>query len=1074
MLSLNTFQTGGIMKLMKRGFECVCLIGLALTALCAIRPALAQQFNESLFNGIKWRLIGPFRGGRVLAVTGIPGNANVFYFGAAAGGVWKTVNGGTTWEPIFDKEPIASIGAIAVAPSDPNVIYVGSGEACIRNDISYGDGVYKSLDAGKTWTNVGLKDSRHIGAIIVDPHDPNTVLVAALGHAFGPNTERGVYRSTDGGKSWDRVLYKDDKTGAIDVVFDPSNSHIVYAALWEAHRTPYSLESGGPGSGLYRSSDGGTNWKHLEGSGLPAGILGRIGISVSGSDSERVYALIEAKEGGLFRSDDGGEKWTRVNTEQRFTQRAWYFTHVFADPVNADTVYILNTGLFRSTDGGRSFELLPAPHGDHHGLWIDPEDPERMINSNDGGVNITQDGGKTWTTQDNQPTAEFYHVAVDTHYPYYVYGAQQDNTTVAVASRTSHGVIEERDWYTVGNAESGYAAPDPRDSNIVYVDGYAGDLTRLDRRTEQFQQISPWPNDNAGIGAVDMKYRFQWTEPVVFSPHDPNTLYMAGNVLFKTSDEGMHWTIISPDLTRNDKNKQQPSGGPITKDNSGAEIYDTIFTVAESPVQKDLIWAGSDDGLVHLTRNGGKDWADVTPKDVPQWAVISLIDASPHSAGTAYMAVDNHQQDDFKPYIFKTDDFGKTWVNLVKGIPDGSYVHVVRQDPVNANLLYAGTESGVFVSFNDGAEWQRLKLNLPTVPVRDLVVKDDDLVAATHGRAFWVLDDISPLRQISASMASSDVFLYKPRTTIRLHGLGGLVARGAVGANPPNGAIVNYFLKSAPADKQEITMEILDSKGTSVRKYSNLKKGEEEAKQQEWPDQEEAEKLLPAKAGMNRFAWDLHYEKATVIPGAVNSDWQPEGPWVLPGNYTLKLTAAGKSYTAPVEVKLDPRIKTSTADLEKQLDLSLKIRDAVSRDHQTVNQIRGLREQLKALENRLKEQKKGDDVVKAAEEFDKKMTAVEEELFQTKVTSTEGNLNYPDKLDQQLISLGSGVDDADTAPTAAAIERFQDLNAQLDTLMAKWHEIESRDLQALNETIRKADIPVIMLPPAGETGKATD
>jgi photosystem II stability/assembly factor-like uncharacterized protein len=1061
------------MKLLKRSIGCVLMLVLGLAALRAVRPTFAQEFNEALFNGMKWRLIGPFRGGRVLAVTGIPGNPNVFYFGGVSGGVWKTVNGGTTWEPIFDKEPISSVGAIAVAESDPNVIYVGTGEACIRSNISYGNGVYKSLDAGKTWTNVGLKDSRHIGAIIMDPRDPNTVLVAALGHAFGPNAERGVFRSTDGGRTWDKVLYKDDKTGAIDVVFDPSNSHIVYAALWEAHRTPYSLESGGPGSGLYKSADGGATWKRLEGHGLPEGILGRIGVSVSGANPERVYALIEAKEGGLFRSDDGGAKWTRINNEQRFTQRAWYFTHVFADPANTDTVYILNTGLFRSTDGGKSFELLPAPHGDHHGLWIDPKDSRRLINGNDGGANITQDGGKTWTTQYNQPTAQFYHVAVDNRFPYYVYGAQQDNTTVAVASRTSHGVIEERDWYTVGNAESGYVAPDPRDANIVYVDGYAGDLTRLDRRTEQMQEISPWPNDNSGLGAVDMKYRFQWTEPVIFSPHDPNTLYMAGNVLFKTTDEGMHWTIISPDLTRNDKSKQQPSGGPITKDNSGAEIYDTIFTVAESPVEKDLIWAGSDDGMVHLTRNGGKDWTDVTPKEMPPWAVVSLIDASSTSTGTAYMAVDNHQQDDFRPYIYKTDDFGKTWTKLTQGIPDGSYVHAVRQDPTDKDLLYAGTETGVFVSFNGGAQWQRLQLNLPTTPIRDLMVKDDDLVAATHGRAFWILDDITPLRQLSPQMAGLEVGLYKPRPTVRLHGLGGLVPRGAVGANPPNGAIVSYYLKSAPPEKQEITLEVLDSQGKTIRKYSNHKKAEG-AKQQEWPDQPEAENLLPAKAGMNRFAWDLHYEGPTVIPASINSDWEPKGPWVLPGNYTLKLTVAGKSYSAPVEVRLDPRVKTSAVDLHKQLDLALKIRDAVSRDHQTVNQIRSLREQLKGLEKRLKEQKKGDDVLKAADAFDKKMTAVEEELFQTKVTSTEGNLNYPDKLDQQLISLGSGVVDSDSAPNEAALSRFSDLSGQLDALMASWHEIETRDLPALNETIRKANIPVIMLPPAGEAGKAAE
>ncbi len=1057
------------MKQFKRLLACCVCLAVVIALVQESSPTFAEEFSEALFKGMQWRLIGPFRGGRVLAVTGIPGNPNVFYFGGVAGGVWKTVNGGTAWEPDFDKESISSIGAIAVAESDPNVIYVGTGEACIRSNISYGDGVYKSLDGGKTWKNVGLKDTRHIGAIVVDPHDPNVVFVAALGHAYGTNSERGVFRTTDGGKSWTKVLYKDGKTGAIDVVFDPNNSHILFAALWEAHRTPYSLESGGPGSGLYKSTDDGTTWKRLEGNGLPEGILGRIGVSVSGGDSERVYALIEAKEGGLYRSDDGGEKWTRVNPDDRFRQRAWYFTHVFADPKNTDTLYILNTGLFRSTDAGKTFELLPAPHGDHHGLWIDPADPQRIINGNDGGATISVDGGRTWSTIDNQPTAQFYHVAVDNRFPYHVYGAQQDNSTVAIASRTSHGVIEQRDWYTVGDAESGYVAPDSRDANIVYVGGYGGDLSRLDRRTDQMQMVSPWPMDISGIGAVDMKYRFQWTEPIIFSPHDPNVLYMAGNVLFKSTNDGMSWTAISPDLTRNDKSKQQPSGGPITKDNSGAEIYDTIFTVAESPVQKDLIWAGTDDGLVHLTRDGGKNWTNITPKDLPEWAMISLIEASPNNAGTAYLAVDCHKLDDLKPYIYRTDDFGKTWTKSVKGIADGAYVHAVREDPARKGLLYAGTETGVYVSFDNGGQWQPLQLNLPTSPIHDLIVKDDDLVVATHGRSFWILDDVSPLRQLSAAMTSSDVYLYKPRPAVRLRGLGGTVARGALGKNPPDGAMVNYFLKTASKEKEEITLEILDSKAKLVRKYSNLKK-EESEQPKEWPDQEEAPDTLPAKAEMNRFAWDLRYEGPAKIPGGVNSDWEPKGPWVLPGTYTAKLTVAGKSYSAPVEVKLDPRVKVTTAELEKQLDLALKLRDAANRDHETVNQIHGVRDQLKALGKRLKEQKRGENIIKAAEDLDKKMTAVEEELYQPKVTSSEDNLNYPDKLDQQLVSLASTVESADSAPTAPSFERFTELSGQLDAQLARWRDIESKDLAALNDLIRKENIPAIMLPPAEAAG----
>jgi photosystem II stability/assembly factor-like uncharacterized protein len=1046
---------------------------LALMGLVTLSGTLfASQYNPSLFSGMKWREIGPFRGGRVEAVTGIPGNPNVFYFGAVAGGVWKTENGGVTWKPLFDKEPVASIGAIAVAPSDPNVIYVGTGEACIRSDISYGNGVYKSTDGGKTWTNVGLKDSRHIGAIIVDPQDPNIVFVAALGHAYGTNTERGVFRTADGGKTWQKVLYKDDKTGAIDVVFDPNNSHILFAALWEAHRTPYSLVSGGEGSGLYKSTDGGQTWKRLEGHGLPEGILGRIGVSVSGGDSEMVYALIEAKDGGLYRSSDGGATWMLVNHDDRFRQRAWYFTHVFADPVNSETVYILNTGLFRSTDGGKDFKLIPAPHGDHHALWIDPADPARMINGNDGGANISQDGGKTWSTQYNQPTAQFYHVATDNRFPYWVYGAQQDNTTVGIASRTSHGVIDQQDWTTVGGGESGYVAPDPRDSNIVYVDGYGGDLTRYDRHTEQFQEISPYPMDNNGIAAADMKYRFQWTEPVIFSPHDPNVLYMAGNVLFKTTDRGHSWTIISPDLTRNDKSKQQSSGGPITKDNSGAETYDTIFTVAPSPVEAGVIWAGSDDGLIHVTRDGGKNWSNVTPKDIPDWSVISLIDASPFSAGSAYVAVDNHQQDDFKPYLYKTDDYGKTWTKITNGIPDDGYTHVVRQDPADKNLLYAGTETGVYVSFDDGAQWQPLQLNLPTTSIRDLTVKHDDLIAATHGRSFWILDDVTPLRQLSSSAASADVYLYKPRVTYRLRGLGGYHSLNPVGQNPPDGAIISYYLKSAPSAKDTITLEILDSQGNLVRKYSSKKK--EEKGPREWPEQAMARNVLPDQAGMNRFAWDLQATPPVKIPREVGSDWELQGPLVLPGTYTAKLTVEKKSYSEPFEVKLDPRVKTSMADLQSQLDMARKIGQAISSDHTAVNQIIGLRKQLKDLEALLKARKSNEEIIQAAEALDQKMTAVEEALYNPKVTSSEDNLNYPDRLDQQFIQLAYTVESADAPPIQPAVERFQELSGQLDVLLAKWHEVQSMDLPALNEMIRKAKIPAIMLPPAEQPGEETE
>jgi photosystem II stability/assembly factor-like uncharacterized protein len=1022
----------------------------------------SAQVNENLFKGMKWRLVGPYRGGRVIAVAGVPGQPNIYYFGGVAGGVWKSTNGGLSWTPLFDKESVSSIGAIAVAPSDPNVIYVGTGEACIRGNISFGDGVYKSLDGGKTWKNVGLRDTRHIGQIVVDPHNPNIVLVAALGHAYGPNTERGVFRSTDGGKTWEKVLYKDDKTGAIDISFDPSNSHILFAALWEAGRTPYSLTSGGPGSGLYKSIDGGTTWKRLEGNGLPKGVLGRIGVSVSGGDSNRVYALIEAQEGGLYRSDDGGEKWTRVNEDHRFRQRAWYFTHVFADPKSVDTVYIENTGFYRSTDGGKTFTALAAPHGDHHGLWIDPLDPQRMINANDGGVSITVDGGKSWTAQDNQPTAQFYHVITDNRFPYYLYGAQQDNSTVAIASRSDEGAIGPADWYAVGGGESGYIAPDPKDPNIVYAGSYAGEITRFDKRTGQEQDVSPWPMNTIGWGAADLKYRFQWTEPILFSPHDPHVLYMAANVLFKTTDGGMSWTIISPDLTRNDKSKQQSSGGPITQDNTSVEYYDTIFAVAESPVQAGLIWAGSDDGLIHITRDGGKNWTNVTPKEMPEWGMVSLIDPSSRDAGTAYVAVDCHKLDDFRPYIYVTRDFGKTWAKITDGLPDTAYVHAVRADPKKQGLLYAGTETGIFVSFDDGGHWQSLKLNLPQTPIHDLVVKNDDLVVATHGRSFWILDDLSPLRQIRPDVANAEVYLYKPRLTYRLRGGGFFTPHGPYGQNPPAGAILDYYLKSAPKEKEEITLEILDSHGKVVRKFSNLKKASEEGEPpSEFPGMRRTRNLLPANAGMNRFVWDLRYESPPRVPGVVWFGFGPRGPLALPGNYQVKLTANGQTLTAPLELKLDPRVKVPQADIEKQFDLAMKINDRVRQDHEAVNQMRDLRAQLKELRKRVGKAPEAKAIVAAADALDKRMTPVEEALIQGKAKSSEDDLNFPVMLSERLMSLGGAVESADAAPTKQDYEVFEDLSRQLDTQLAQWKEIQTKDLAALNDLMEKEKIPAV-------------
>jgi photosystem II stability/assembly factor-like uncharacterized protein len=1022
-----------------------------------------RKVDESLFSGLRWRQVGPFRGGRALAVTGVPGDPNVFYFGAASGGVWKSTDTGVNWQPMFDSQPIASIGSIAVSASDHNIIYVGSGEACIRGNITYGDGVYKSMDGGKTWKNLGLRDTRHIGAVIVDPKNANIVFVAALGHAYGPNEERGLFRTTDGGTTWQKVLYKDNKTGAIDVVFDPSNANTVFASLWEVNRTPWSLSSGGPGSGLYKSTDAGTTWKRVEGHGLPGGILGRIGVSVSGADSNRVYALIESKDGGLYRSDDGGDSWTRLNDDGRLRQRAWYFTHIFADPKSSDVVYVLNTGMFRSADGGRTFNLLPAPHGDHHGFWIDPDHPERLINGNDGGATISIDGGKTWSTQYNQPTAQFYHVITDNRWPYYIYGAQQDNSTIAIKSYDDDGVIGRQDWYAVGGGESGYIAPYPPDPNITYA-GAEGFTSRFDKRTEQLVDISVFPLDPSGRGAEGLTHRFNWTSPLMLSPHDPRTLYTAGEAVFKSTNSGQNWTAISVDLTRNDKSKQKPSGGPITLDITSVEYYNTVFALAESPMKKDMLWAGTDDGLLHLTTNGGQAWTNVTPRDMSE-GMISIVEASQHDAGTAYIAVDRHKFDDVRPYIYRTHDSGRTWTMVARGIPDGSYVRAVREDPVRKGLLFAGTETGAYVSFDDGDNWQPLKLNLPTVPIHDLAIHDTDLVAATHGRAFWVLDNITPLRQINAASTDAEMLLYRPETALRLHYPDAVERRGPVGDVRPAGVIIDYYLKAEPKD--EVRLEILDSSGRLVRALSSRENKEFE-QPPEWPDQIREVTTIPASAGMNRYAWNLRWESPVKIPGAFYVGTGPRGPLALPGKYTVKLTAGAHSQSQPLEIINDPRMKSlPPGDLQTQFDLLMQIRSSNTELHRAVNQIRDLRSEFKTLQQRLGNEARFKALLEKIQALDKKMTPVEEQLIQVDMKGSEANLAFPNMLNEAFDSFVSSVEAGDGVPAEQHYGIFKLLRGRLDDQLAIWKQMLSTDVPALNDLIRKSDVPVLRIPSGG-------
>src|SRR5438477_5102455 len=1021
------------------------------------KPTPPGAIDEKLFNGMQWRQIGPFRGGRALAIEGVPGEPNTYYFGGVAGGVWKTVDGGQNWTPLFDKEDISSIGAIAVAPSDHNVVYAGTGEAAIRGNTTYGIGVYKSIDAGKTWKNVGLRGSRQIGALIVDPRNPDVVLVAALGHAFGPNPERGIFRTADGGKTWTRVLSKDENTGGIDIVFDPHNPNILFASLWQARRQPWFFSSGGAGSGLYRSEDNGVTWKHLEGNGLPEGILGKIGVAVSGADSNRVYAIIEAKEGGLFRSDDAGQKWTLVNDDGRFRQRAWYFSKVYADPKSADTVYLLNTGAFKSVDGGKTFNLLPARHGDHHGLWIDPQNPNRIGNANDGGASISIDGGKSWTTQNNQPTAQFYHVAVDNAFPYHIYGAQQDNSNICIASRTDSGVIGPQDWFPAGGGECGFVVPDPRDWHIIYSNS-EGYISRYDKSKEQDQDVSPMLIDNSGRGAAELPHRFQWVSPLFLSPHNPDVMYTAAECVFKSTDHGMSWTQISDDLTKNDKSKQQPSGGPLTNDITSVEYYDTVFALAESPVKQGTLWAGTDDGLVHVTTDDGKSWANVTPK-MPEWSTVSIIDPSPHDAAVAYVVFDRHKLDDFKPYIFKTGDSGKTWTAITNGIPEGSYVHAVREDPKKRGLLYAGTETGMYVSFDDGGHWQPLQLNLPVTPIHDLVVKDDDLVIATHGRSFWVLDNLTPLRQVN-TQSPSDVILYQPQTALRLHYPEEFDKRQPVGDNPPPGAMIDYYFKTAP--KEEVTLDILDSSGKVVRHLSSKEKKEGE-QPPEWPDRVERVKSIPAKEGMNRFAWDLRYNDPIQIPGAFYSSTGPKGPLALPGDYQVKLTVGEKLQTAPLRLVIDPRTKGDETGLQKQFTLATQVNDRISQLHQAVNEIRDLRTQIQTLHKRFGDDQRLKPALAAADDLDRKMSEVEQKLIQVNMKGSEANLAFPNMLNERFDTFSHTIETGDGEPTKPQLDVFQMLSSQLDEQLKKWAQLKNEDLPKVSELIKQANLPALII-----------
>jgi photosystem II stability/assembly factor-like uncharacterized protein len=989
--------------------------------------------GDSRLEALRFRSIGPYRGGRVTTVAGVPGQPLLYYQGATGGGIWKTEDAGHSWKNVSDGfVKTGSVGAIAVAPSDPNVIYAGMGEACIRANFSHGDGVYRSTDAGRTWTHVGLSDTRQIGKIRVHPRDPDWVYVAAVGHATGPNEERGLFRSKDGGRSWAKILYFDDETGAADVALDPANPRIVYATLWPVLRRPWGVFSGGPNGGIYKSTDGGDHFTKLT-AGLPPGDKGRIGVAISPVDTQRVWATVEAvpeEAGGVFRSDDGGESFRRVNDDMDVRRRPYYYAHIIADTQDLDTVYVLTKPILKSIDGGKTFEAMSVPHGDGHDLWIAPEDNRRMILGDDGGAAVTFDGGSSWSDLLNQPTGQFYWAVTDSGFPYRIYGAQQDNTTVAIPSRTTTAGIDRSDWHPVGGGESGYIAPDPRDPDVVYAGSFWGLLTRYDHRTRETRNVTPWPDSPMGRTGAELRYRFAWTYPILVSPHDPSVLYTAANVVFRTGSEGQAWEVVSPDLTRDDKEKE--NGDRLT------DFYCTIATLAESKVARGILWAGSDDGLVHVSKDGATTWQNVTPRELPEWSRVNIVEPSPHDAATAYIAANRYLWDDYRPYIFKTSDYGKTWKRIDGSLPQSSFVRVVREDGKRKGLLYAGTETGIHVSFDDGQSWQSLQLNLPVVPVTDLSVKDDDLVVATQGRAFWVLDDLGLLRQIPDAAPDTDVHLFAPESPFRLRGGRGFRLSQDVGENPPGGAVVHYYLKDRPSG--DVAIEILDASGKTIQIFRR-----------------------PAEPGMNRFEWDLRHPDARGLPGRTYlMGGSLRGPVAAPGSYQVKLTVGEKVSTRPFEIRKDPRIATTTEDFEKQLELLLRIRDRLSETHQAIATALDLKEQIHKMDERAGDRAELAEVSVQARGLGEKLQELLDGLYEPRFTGVDDQLLlFPLKLNARLASLGGVVSSADRAPTSAAYEVFRELSAQLEPELSKLQRILSSELPALNRLAQEKGMSIV-------------
>ncbi len=1005
--------------------------------------------EEQIFSKLKYRSVGPFRGGRSGAVTGSYKSKTTFYMGSTGGGVWKTTDGGNNWKNISDKFFGGSIGAVAVAPADESIIYVGEGENTMRGNVSEGlGGMWRSDDGGRNWKNIGLKEGRHIIRIVVHPKNPEVVMVAVMGHLFGPNEERGVYKTTDGGKTWNRVLFVNNQTGCSDLVMEPGNPSVLYAGMWRVIRTPYSLESGGEGSGLYRSTDGGETWTNISAKkGLPKGVWGITGVAFAPSNTERIYALIENANGGLFRSDDAGETWQQMSSDNNIRQRAWYYTKVFVDPKNPDVVYCPNVNFMRSRDGGRTFQSLRTPHGDHHDLWIDPENGDRMIVADDGGAQVSFDGGANWSTYMNQPTGQFYRVSTDNSVPYRILAAQQDNSTIRIKSRTNGTGITEQDWDETAGSESGYVVADPNNPDIVYGGNYGGYLSRLDHRTGENRAINVWPDNPMGAGADVQKYRFQWNFPIFFSPNNPKRLYCAGNVLFVTEDEGKTWKALSPDLTTNDKSKQKSSGGPITQDNTSVEYYCTIFTATESFVEKDLLWTGSDDGLIYISKDGGANWQNVTPKDAPPHIMWNCVDVDPFKKGVAYFAGTRYKLDDYTPYIYKTEDYGATWKLITNGINKMHFTRAVRADHKRSGLLYAGTEFGMYISFDGGANWKSFQLNMPVVPVTDLTIKENDLIITTQGRGIYVLDDVSVLQQLKPGIADKNLFVFQPKPGYRMQVNRFARFFGApknAGANPPGGMVIPLYVKNV-TDSTKATISVLDKNKKLIKSFTT-----------------DGKEKIEIANGLNQFAWDLQYPPAESAEGMILWNGTPGAITAPPGMYYVKFMIGADSSEIPFELKSDPTYTATQLDYEEQFELLTAIQNKFNEVQKSIKDIRTLRTQINDFIAR-----QGKDCPKEVKEMataiNKELTSIEESLYQTKSKSGQDPLNFPIRINDKLSGLFDVVNSGMNAPSKQSKEVFVDLSNQADVQLNKLKKIISEDLPKFNQLIREKGLPIIGL-----------